>query len=80
MIWNRVIRDEGHSTDEIIETERTFDIIWLKEPRKNPGKQKEWVDPAIEEYEFLKEQGLVRTGRLFGGLVDDIKRKAPWSV
>ena len=55
-------------------------FIRLKEPRKDPGKKKEWVDPTIEELKFLKEQGLVRTGRLFGGLIDDIKRKAPWSV
>lgn len=54
--------------------------IPCQEPRKDPGKKKEWVDPTIEELKFLKEQGLVRTGRLFGGLIDDIKRKAPWYV
>jgi sodium bicarbonate transporter 10 len=25
-----------------------------------------------------EESGLTRTGRLFGGLINDIKRKAPW--
>ena len=35
-------------------------------------------DPDLEEYLELRHQGLVRTGRLFGGLIDDVKRKLPW--
>ena len=27
---------------------------------------------------YYIDAGLVRTGRLFGGLINDIKRKAPW--
>lgn len=27
---------------------------------------------------FREESGLARTGRLFGGLINDLKRKAPW--
>jgi len=60
---------------------KRYEVIHLfrsKEPRKNPGMKRELVDPAVEELQFLQEQGLVRTGRLFGGLIDDIKRKAPW--
>jgi len=50
-----------------------------QELRKNPDlprKQKE--DPDIEEFQHLQKMGLVRTGRLFGGLIDDVKRKAKW--
>lgn len=36
------------------------------------------VDEEEEEERQRAESGLVRTGRLFGGLINDIKRKAPW--
>ena len=50
-----------------------------QEPRKNPDKPLEIKgDPDLEEYLELRHQGLVRTGRLFGGLIDDVKRKFPW--
>ena len=50
-----------------------------QQPRKNPDKAPEVeLDPDGEELRILQEQGLVRTGRLFGGLIDDVKRKAPW--
>lgn len=50
-----------------------------QEPRKNPDKPpEEKEDPDLEELEFLKSQGLTRTGRFFGGLIDDVKRKLPW--
>ena len=50
-----------------------------QEPRKNPDKPpEEKEDPALEELRTLESQGLVRTGRFFGGLINDIKRKAPW--
>lgn len=39
-------------------------------------------DPELEEEEEEKRQriesGLTRSGRLFGGLINDIKRKKPW--
>lgn len=49
-----------------------------QEPRKNPDKPPQEVDLDEEELNYLRSQGLVRTGRFFGGLIDDIKRKAPW--
>ena len=36
------------------------------------------VDEEEEKYNLRKEAGLVRSGRFCGGLMDDIKRKAPW--
>ncbi|KAL1457403.1 hypothetical protein WDU94_007639 [Cyamophila willieti] len=47
--------------------------------RKRPSdKPKEDVDSEYEEQKLREESGLSRTGVLFGGLVNDIKRKAPW--
>ena len=34
-------------------------------------------DEEEEEHRMRVEAGLVRTGRLFGGLINDVKRKAP---
>ena len=36
------------------------------------------MDEEEEEAKSREESGLVRTGRLFGGLINDIKRKKPW--
>lgn len=36
------------------------------------------VDEEEEEAKLREETGLSRTGRLFGGLVNDVKRKAPF--
>ncbi len=47
--------------------------------RKHPTNKKPEA-PVNEEEEEIKERedsGLVRTGRLFGGLINDIKRKKP---
>jgi len=49
-----------------------------QEGRKNPKRQKEAVDEEEEEQKLREEAGLVRSGRLFGGLINDVKRKAPW--
>lgn len=49
-----------------------------QEPRKNPDKPPVEIDHDEEEIKYLRSQGLVRTGRFFGGLIDDVKRKAPW--
>ncbi|XP_012274135.1 electroneutral sodium bicarbonate exchanger 1 isoform X1 [Orussus abietinus] len=54
-----------------------------QDTRKRPKeeKPKEDVDEEADEQKQREESGLSRTGRLFGGLVNDIKRKAPfyWS-
>ncbi|XP_037907925.1 electroneutral sodium bicarbonate exchanger 1 isoform X4 [Hermetia illucens] len=47
-----------------------------KRPPENP--KKEEVDEEEEEQRLREESGLSRTGRLFGGLINDFKRKAPW--
>ncbi|XP_040168604.1 sodium bicarbonate cotransporter 3 isoform X10 [Anopheles arabiensis] len=44
-------------------------------PEKNP---KEEIDEELEEQRQREEAGLSRTGRLFGGLINDLKRKAPF--
>ncbi|XP_033208483.1 sodium bicarbonate cotransporter 3 isoform X1 [Belonocnema kinseyi] len=51
-----------------------------QEIRKRPKeeKPKEEVDEEADEQKLREESGLSRTGRLFGGLINDIKRKAPF--
>ncbi|KAH8377805.1 hypothetical protein KR093_007238, partial [Drosophila rubida] len=50
-----------------------------QEVRKRPPElPKEEIDEEEEEQRLRKESGLSRTGRLFGGLINDVKRKAPW--
>ncbi|KAM8716907.1 hypothetical protein ACLKA7_003732 [Drosophila subpalustris] len=50
-----------------------------QEIRKRPPElPKEEIDEEEEEARLREESGLSRTGRLFGGLINDIKRKAPW--
>lgn len=46
--------------------------------RRPPEKGKEEIDPEKEEQKRREESGLTRSGRLFGGLINDVKRKAPW--
>ena len=46
--------------------------------KRPPEKQKEEVDEEEDEQKMREEAGLLRSGRLFGGLINDIKRKAPW--
>ncbi|XP_068974859.1 electroneutral sodium bicarbonate exchanger 1 isoform X14 [Bombus flavifrons] len=48
--------------------------------RKRPKEEKPKEDPDDEadEQKLREESGLSRTGRLFGGLVNDIKRKVPF--
>ncbi|CAN8005205.1 unnamed protein product, partial [Ixodes hexagonus] len=44
-----------------------------QEPSKEP-----LFSPEEEEEKEREESGLKRSGKLFGGLINDIKRKAPW--
>lgn len=55
-------------------------MIFAQDTRKRPKeeKMKEDVDEEADEQKQREESGLSRTGRLFGGLVNDIKRKAPF--
>ncbi|XP_046442370.1 electroneutral sodium bicarbonate exchanger 1-like isoform X2 [Daphnia pulex] len=46
--------------------------------RKFPEKNKEEVNEEEEESKVRETAGLYRTGRLFGGLINDVKRKVPW--
>ncbi|XP_012539970.1 electrogenic sodium bicarbonate cotransporter 1 isoform X2 [Monomorium pharaonis] len=51
-----------------------------QEVRKRPKeeKPKEEFDEEADEQKLREESGLSRTGRLFGGLINDFKRKAPF--
>lgn len=49
--------------------------------RKRPPEKKEKkeeIDSEEEEERIRYETGLSRSGRLFGGLMNDLKRKSPW--
>ncbi|XP_031773764.1 LOW QUALITY PROTEIN: electroneutral sodium bicarbonate exchanger 1 [Apis florea] len=47
--------------------------------RKRPKeKTEEELDEEADEQKLREESGLSRSGRLFGGLINDIKRKAPF--
>ncbi|XP_032689545.1 sodium-driven chloride bicarbonate exchanger isoform X3 [Odontomachus brunneus] len=54
-----------------------------QEIRKRPKeeKPKEELDEEADEQKQREESGLARSGRLFGGLINDVKRKIPfyWS-
>lgn len=51
-----------------------------QESRKHPNEKSEEVDEEEEEAKIREGSGLTRTGRLFGGLINDIKRKRPWYI
>eukprot|EP00092_Neocalanus_flemingeri_P011202 GFUD01012067.1.p1 GENE.GFUD01012067.1~~GFUD01012067.1.p1 ORF type:complete len:1158 (+),score=265.14 GFUD01012067.1:299-3772(+) len=51
-----------------------------QEARKHPNAKEEEVDEEEEEAKLREDSGLTRTGRLFGGLMNDIKRKKPWFI
>lgn len=57
-------------------------VIPSQEDRKRPPEKKdpkkEEPDEEEEEQKLREESGLSRTGRLFGGLVNDLKRKKPF--
>ncbi|XP_037039842.1 electroneutral sodium bicarbonate exchanger 1 isoform X11 [Bradysia coprophila] len=51
-----------------------------QEDRKRPPEKpkKEEVSEEQEEQRLRDESGLSRSGRFFGGLINDLKRKKPW--
>ncbi|XP_050362145.1 electroneutral sodium bicarbonate exchanger 1 isoform X5 [Nymphalis io] len=51
-----------------------------QDPRKRPtdNNLKEEPDEEEEEQRQREESGLARSGKLFGGLINDLKRKIPW--
>jgi sodium bicarbonate transporter 10 len=46
--------------------------------KRPPEKQKDEPDEEEDEQKLREESGLERSGRLFGGLINDVKRKVPW--
>nr|NVI75913.1 Na[+]-driven anion exchanger 1 [Cucujiformia] len=50
-----------------------------QDPRKRPTEKKpiEFDDEEAEQ-RLREESGLARTGVLFGGLINDVKRRVPW--
>lgn len=52
-----------------------------QEVRKRPPEEKkEEFNEEEEEHRLRQESGLLRTGYLFGGLKNDLRRKLPWYV
>ncbi|CAL1276617.1 unnamed protein product [Larinioides sclopetarius] len=51
-----------------------------QEARKKTEPQEVKVDEEEEEEKEREESGLKRSGRLFGGLINDVKRKLPWYI
>ncbi|XP_063240178.1 electroneutral sodium bicarbonate exchanger 1 [Bacillus rossius redtenbacheri] len=62
--------------DPAIRIEPPADIP-SQDQRKRPPEKEEQAEEE-DEQKIREESGLVRSGRLFGGLVNDIKRKVPW--
>ncbi|KAK9888588.1 hypothetical protein WA026_000825 [Henosepilachna vigintioctopunctata] len=46
--------------------------------KRPPEKPIEETDEEEEEQKLREESGLARSGVLFGGLINDLKRKSPW--
>nr|XP_027203060.1 sodium-driven chloride bicarbonate exchanger-like [Dermatophagoides pteronyssinus] len=49
-----------------------------QETRKKPQEKEAEIDSEEEEEIERERSGLKRSGRIFGGLINDIKRKYPW--
>ncbi|KAL0274169.1 UNVERIFIED_CONTAM: hypothetical protein PYX00_006656 [Menopon gallinae] len=49
-----------------------------QDTRKRPPEKHQEEDEEEEERRLREESGLSRSGKLFGGLINDIKRKVPW--
>jgi hypothetical protein len=66
-------------TDIIKLHAETKNLQYVQDQRKRPPeKQKDELDEEEDEQKMREESGLERSGRLFGGLINDVKRKAPW--
>ncbi|KYN09741.1 Sodium bicarbonate cotransporter 3 [Trachymyrmex cornetzi] len=83
--WDPAIRIEppaaipSQSMESIHHFNRSL-ILRSQEVRKRPKeeKPKEEFDEEADEQKLREESGLSRTGRLFGGLINDVKRKGPF--
>ncbi|CAL4075691.1 unnamed protein product [Meganyctiphanes norvegica] len=66
--------------DPAIRIEPPSHVPSQEKRKKNPDdeKKEEEIDEEAEETRLREEAGLTRTGRLFGGLINDLKRKRPW--
>ncbi|XP_040569679.1 electroneutral sodium bicarbonate exchanger 1 isoform X26 [Lepeophtheirus salmonis] len=53
-------------------------VVPSQENRKHPNLPIEHVDEEEEEQKERENSGLTRSGRFFGGLINDIKRKKPF--
>lgn len=49
-----------------------------QEQRKTPNKKTDDVDDEEDEEKAREAAGLTRTGRIFGGFINDLKRKGPF--
>lgn len=49
-----------------------------QDTRKRPPEKNIQEDEEEVERRLREESGLSRTGRWFGGLINDVKRKKPW--
>ena len=85
--WDTTIRLDPPKNPPTLET-RLVNRVALKEKQKKDAEEHELEDESHEE-ELLEskkdanhgeDEGLQFTGRLFGGLMADIKRKAPWYI
>ena len=83
--WDTTIRLDPPKNPPTLET-RLVNRVAFKEKQKRDAEEHELEDECYEE-QLLQEkkdadhgedEGLQFTGRLFGGLMADIKRKAPW--
>ena len=85
--WDTTIRLDPPKNPPTLET-RLVNRVALKEKQKKDAEEHELEDESHEEklLESKKDanhgedEGLQFTGRLFGGLMADIKRKAPWYI
>lgn len=66
--------------DPTIRIEPPAAIPSQEDRKRKPEKQKDVFDEEEEEQKIREKSGLSRTGRLFGGLINDIKRKVPFYV
>ena len=82
--WDRNIRIEPPVSIPSQESRKQLLQLPSQENRKKSLQHnsetslEEKIDEEEEKYNIRKEAGLVRTGKLFGGLMDDIRRKKPW--